>query len=248
MGIPFQSAFSPAALPPMSPIDIQGQQAALRAAFAAPRPYRLPHAFLLLLRFALVNVVALALLAAAWAQGWIGLVAEADPTHQCAAIAGVFLVGLALCTAKTWRVSRELNELQAEAPAPWSRTARYLERVRGRDASSRAIAAGALRAKLMVRIGAVRHIASTLVVLGLLGTVVGFIMALSGVRPDIAADARAVSSMVSTLIAGMSVALYTTLVGSLLNIWLMVCFHILASGTVRLVAGIVERGEADAGA
>ena len=52
--------------------------------------------------------------------------------------------------------------------------------------------------------------------------------------------------MISKLILGMSVALYTTLVGAVLNIWLMVCYHVLASGTLRLVTAIVERGELDA--
>ncbi len=49
--------------------------------------------------------------------------------------------------------------------------------------------------------------------------------------------------MVSTLISGMSVALYTTLIGSVLNIWLMVNYQILVTGTVNLMTGIVELGE-----
>jgi hypothetical protein len=49
--------------------------------------------------------------------------------------------------------------------------------------------------------------------------------------------------MVSTLINGMSVALYTTLVGAILNIWLMVNYRLLESGTVTLVTNVVELGE-----
>jgi hypothetical protein len=41
----------------------------------------------------------------------------------------------------------------------------------------------------------------------------------------------------------MSVALYTTLIGAVLNIWLMVNFQILSTGTVNLVTAIVELGE-----
>ncbi|NIR91696.1 MAG: MotA/TolQ/ExbB proton channel family protein [Gammaproteobacteria bacterium] len=48
----------------------------------------------------------------------------------------------------------------------------------------------------------VRHIANNLVLIGLIGTVLGFIIALSPVAPEAAADVNAVTPMVSTLIAG----------------------------------------------
>jgi biopolymer transport protein ExbB/TolQ len=105
--------------------------------------------------------------------------------------------------------------------------------------------AGMLRAKLMARTAAVRNIAGTLVVLGLIGTVIGFIMSLSGVKPEVASDAKAIAPMVTNLITGMSVALYTTLVGAVLNIWLMANYHVLTAGTMNLVTAIIERGEAD---
>ena len=46
--------------------------------------------------------------------------------------------------------------------------------------------------------------------------------------------------MISTLISGMSTALYTTLVGSILNIWLMINHQLLAGGTVKLITAIQE--------
>jgi adenosylcobinamide amidohydrolase len=49
--------------------------------------------------------------------------------------------------------------------------------------------------------------------------------------------------MVATLISGMSVALSTTLVGAVLNVWLMVNYRLLESGTLRLLTTIVELGE-----
>ena len=90
--------------------------------------------------------------------------------------------------------------------------------------------------------------AGTLVLLGLIGTVVGFIIALSGVDPDKASDFDAVAPMISTLIQGMSTALFTTLAGAVLNVWLMINFHLLAGGTVKLIGAITELGEAHAGA
>ena len=61
--------------------------------------------------------------------------------------------------------------------------------------------------------------------------------------PQTASDVDAIAPMVTTLIVGMSVALYTTLVGSVLNIWLMVNYRLLESGTVTWSPAIVEPGE-----
>ncbi|MBT4702277.1 MAG: hypothetical protein HOB79_14495 [Rhodospirillaceae bacterium] len=100
-----------------------------------------------------------------------------------------------------------------------------------------------LRLKLSHRIVIVRHIASSLVFLGLIGTVIGFIIALSGVDAKAITEVENVAPMVSTLINGMSIALYTTLLGAVLNIWLTVNHRILATGTVDLITSIIELGE-----
>ena len=100
-----------------------------------------------------------------------------------------------------------------------------------------------LKLKLSNRIGIVCHIAHSPVLLGLIGTVIGFIIALSGVDVDLAADVNSVGPMIPTLIGGMSVALYTTLVGAILNIGLMVNYRLLLSGTVNLATSVVELGE-----
>ncbi len=206
---------------------------------------RAGYSYLLLLRFALVNLVAVALVAMAWMEGWVDLIRASDPTKLSLVTAGLFLVGLALCGYRIWRVSHELNEVRAPAPAPHSKVGRYLTLVRAAGAEGRNTAAEALRLTLTSRIIAVRQIASTLVVLGLLGTVVGFIISLGGVKPEIAGDAKAVTPMIATLIQGMSVALGNTLVGGLLNLWLIANYHILATGTARLIGAIFERGVTD---
>lgn len=88
--------------------------------------------------------------------------------------------------------------------------------------------------------------ANSLVLLGLIGTVLGFVIALSGVDPQAAGDVRAITPMVSDLISGMSVALYTTLVGAVLNLWLMVNYRILAGGATKLATSLIALGEANA--
>ena len=67
---------------------------------------------LLILRFALVNLVAVALLAAAYVNGWVQAVIEGDDTGLSVTIFISFLAGLAVCTHKVWRVSAELDRLK----------------------------------------------------------------------------------------------------------------------------------------
>lgn len=198
---------------------------------------------LLLLRFGLINALALALLAVVWLQGWVDLVLAGDSTGLVLVIAAVFVAGLVLCGRRVWQTSLELNQVRQSDRRHASRVASYLESIEGQEGDSRAIVAAALRLKLAARIAPVRHSANSLVFLGLIGTVIGFIIALSGVDARAAADVSAVGTMVSTLISGMSVALYTTLVGAVLNIWLMANYRLLESGTVRLITAIVELGE-----
>ncbi|WP_029007598.1 MotA/TolQ/ExbB proton channel family protein [Azospirillum halopraeferens] len=199
--------------------------------------------YLLLLRFSVVNGAGFALLAAAWAEGLIDPIIAADTTRLCLLIFLVFLAGLGLSADRIRRISREMNLAKEYDPALPSRAARYLAEVQGRDSGARAIAASALKFKLSARVGTVRHISSALVVLGLIGTVIGFIMALSGVDPENAGDVAAITPMVSKLIEGMAVALYTTLVGGVLNIWLNINAAMLAGATVNLITEIVALGE-----
>ncbi|MYB34706.1 MAG: MotA/TolQ/ExbB proton channel family protein [Gammaproteobacteria bacterium] len=108
------------------------------------------------------------------------------------------------------------------------------------SADSRVTLSECLRSSLYSRISIVRLIANNLVIFGLIGTVIGFVIALAGVDSSKVADAASVGPMISTLIQGMSVALYTTLVGAILHVWLIMCYQMLAVGTVNLVNAIIE--------
>ncbi len=210
---------------------------------AITRDDPIAHRYLLLLRFALANSLALALVGAAAGQGWIRTLLAADGSGYTLAIVAVFAVGLFWSGQRVTQLSRALNEIKdyeahRSAPAP-----AYLRLVERSDGQSRAILASTLKLRLAGRIAPVRHIANSLVLLGLTGTVIGFIIALSGVHPDSASDVSAIGPMISTLIRGMSIALYTTLVGSLLHIWLMVNVRLLEGGTIKLLTATVELGE-----
>ena len=198
------------------------------------------HRYLLVLRFALFNVVAFGLVAAVHLQGWLAGALVGYTGWLSAGIFGVFLFGLALCGVRVWRVSRELNDLRAGTPRRGSRAARYLDAAAGRDPQDRTLNANVLRMRIANYIGVVRHTANSLVFLGLVGTVIGFIIALSAVDPENSVSVDNVAAMVATLIQGMSIALYTTLLGAVLHLWLLVNYRMLATGAMHLFNAIVD--------
>ena len=201
--------------------------------------------FLLVFRFASVNIAAAALVVVAYLHGYVGDAFRAGQSGVGAVIAIVFLLGLAISGVRVWQTSRDLNEIESGNAQVCSLADHYLDRVSWRGAESRLLLAANLRLELANRIGIVRHVANALVLLGLIGTVIGFIIAMQAV--DGAADPDGAARMVRNLVDGMSVALYTTLLGAILNLWLTVNYNMLATGTVRLVTRLVELGEGHAG-
>lgn len=195
----------------------------------------MPYRHLLLAHFLLINVVAVGFAGASYVQGWLDPIIDAPLLELSGIIVGAFLYGTVLACWKVWRTSQELNDVRAGHPAPGSPAHAYLAARRAGNAIDVENAAQVLRLTLSNRIVVVRHFANALVFLGLIGTVIGFVIALSGVDPSSAGDANKAGAMVATLIEGMSVALNTTLVGSILYVWLIVNHRILATGTVNLL-------------
>ena len=196
-------------------------------------------------RFVLVNAVGAALVFAAWAAGLLDELFATDHQHLVKIIVATFVVGTVWAGQRVSMLTRELNALDERHPPASTRTGDYLRRIAGRDAATRANLASAVKLKIAHRISTVRHVAASLVLLGLIGTVIGFIEALSGVDPTTVSDIAQVPTMVATLLAGMHTALYKTLVGAVLNIWLMMSYRLLESGSVHFLTRLVERGEAD---
>ena len=190
--------------------------------------------YLLLAHYLLINVLAIGLIVAAYMQGWLDPIIDAHFVELSIGIALVFLYGLALATFKVWQTSRQLSDVLDGLPRAGTPSAVYLDAA-SETTSEDSAPAQVLRLVLTNRVVVVRQFANALVFLGLIGTVIGFIIALSGVDPDAASDAAKVGGMVATLINGMSVALNTTLVGSVLYVWLIVNYRVLATGTIRLL-------------
>ena len=199
--------------------------------------------YLLILRYALINLVGLTFLFVLITQGYLSKAIKADITNMVIVIIGVFSLGYVLAAYRTFWISKELNYAMKKKLSTSSLASEYVSNTKKLDASSRNNLAISLRLKLATKINLIKFISNTLVILGLIGTVVGFIIALSGVDGSVSSNPEEVSKMVSTLIQGMSVALYTTLVGSICSVWLNICFQILSTGTNKLLSRIIEIGE-----
>jgi hypothetical protein len=199
--------------------------------------------YLLLLRFAILNVAALGLLAVAWQPGWVLLVLSNDVTKLSLIIVVVFFIGWCLCVFKVWPCSQQPNAINNH-DTQGHRVHWYQQLATSSAPHAHGAVADCLRARLYARISGVRTIVKQLVILGLIGTIVGFIIALSGVNADAISQVDAIGAMASTLLQGMSVALFTALVGAIFHVWLSMCYQVLATGTVNLTNAISERAEA----
>lgn len=199
--------------------------------------------YLLILRYSLINLVGLVFLFVLITQGYVSKAIKADITNMVIVILALFSVGFILAAYRTFWLSRELNYSYLKVLPPNSIAKDFLQNSKKLDASSRNNLASSLRIKLSSKINYIKFMANTLVILGLIGTVIGFIIALSGVDGSVSSNPEEVSKMVSTLIQGMSVALYTTLVGSICSVWLNICYQIMSTGANNLLSKIIELGE-----
>ena len=199
--------------------------------------------YLLILRYSLINLVGLIFLFVLITQGYVTKAIKADITNMVIVILTLFAVGFILAAYRTFWLSRELNYSFFKILPNHSLAKEFLQSSKKLDASSRNNLAASLRIKLSSKIGYIKFMANTLVILGLIGTVIGFIIALSGVDGSVSSNPEEVSKMVSTLIQGMSVALYTTLVGSICSVWLNICYQIMSTGANKLLSKIIELGE-----
>lgn len=86
-------------------------------------------------------------------------------------------------------------------------------------------------------------IADLMIRLGLLGTVIGFIFMLSSVAQVSSVDIHALQQLLTSMSAGMRVALYTTLTGLSAGILLGLQYRLLDNAVDRLMAEIIELSE-----
>lgn len=197
-------------------------------------------------RFALFNAVCFGLFGWAWFAGWAQMVLENDASYITWVIGALFAIGWFWCACRVAEFTSYLNETSANK-GYWLNLWRG-GTVTSRDGSTR-IGMGmsrtpALRESIQIRLASkiapVRQMAGILVILGLIGTVVGFIMATQALDMAAVGDTDRAAAMLGDLMAGMGVALYTTLCGAVASIWLMTCYRILQGAANSLAARVFE--------
>lgn len=151
----------------------------------------------LIYRWVLVNALLIALAGAIAWTGYLLPVFEGDLTRLTYGIAALFVGSWAWCLKEIVVASRQL------------------------DASKRELepAVPAQRNKDLAKVEWLERVAQWLAGLGLLGTVIGFSIALSGVDQDAVANASGAQGAVASLMQGMRIALNTTLLGAALAMW-----------------------------
>ncbi len=153
---------------------------------------------LLMYRFLLVNLIGFVGLGLAWMWGLLSLIFIQDQSRITWLIAAMFIIVWFGTLRRCWKTSFALNLVKMNKHISMS--------------------VGA-RAKVWAKIDWMCDMTGWLVGVGLIGTVIGFTMALSAINPDSLDAVSGVSASIATLMAGMKIALNTTIVGAIFSIW-----------------------------
>lgn len=175
---------------------------------------------LLIYRFLIINLLAILGGVIAWDRGWIQYIYGNDFTYLTLGISGLFLISWLTTLRRIVRVGAELNERKREG--------------RGRIISKPDAS------KTWAKVEWLRDVSNWLLGLGLLGTIIGFTYALSGVNNDSLATAQGVSNAIGPLMDGMRVALNTTIAGSIFGMWNDVNQRMLRTAMTCLIADCEE--------
>jgi len=164
---------------------------------------------LLIFRWILLNALISVGIFTIWYQGWFTTLVENDKSHLSIAIIIIFSVAWVYQGFKALKISKNINAFKQNVAEnnleDYETTLSVQKLLIKRD-------------KDLTKIKWMSQISGWLVLLGLIGTVIGFVIALSGVPQDTLSGAEGVEGIqnsVALIIAGMHVALYTTLAGAI---------------------------------
>ncbi len=218
---------------------------------------------LLLFWLTFVGLLVFALFVA-WHEGLLRLLLHSDKSKISVLIGLLYLVGFLHCGRRVLYVARQsrltedfAGRLERDGPAG----ARSLPR----DTLGGAYVHDALRGAGTERddngargnlpeiyAGRVKgpnelgwFLADVMLKLGLLGTIIGFILMLGSVAETSSLDANTMQKILRQMSVGMGTALYTTLAGLLASVTLAAQFQLLERGADRLLARIVHLAEVE---
>jgi biopolymer transport protein ExbB/TolQ len=170
----------------------------------------------------IINMIAFALLYMFWLNSWVHLAIAADPTGIVFVIAAVLLWGLYLSLTKAIQLDKEINNLEQTKTQLGNHTH------------------DSLTMRFTNRLQFIQLLSSSTIMLGLIGTILGFIIGLYGITPESLYSIDLMTRSIAQILSGMSVAFYTTLVGCMANLWLEFNTTILNQGLVKLYYRLVN--------
>jgi hypothetical protein len=197
-----------------------------------------------------------------WRYGFIRLMVASDRTYISSLIAVLYLVTCGHCFWRTRAIAREAEvgrRCRAILSAPGGERALDAEaralpdglvtdHIRSLVTKAEAQGAGRIDQALLLRSLADRlrgsngfgaFVSDTLMKLGLLGTIIGFIIMLAPIAGLDAADKVAMKSSMGLMSDGMAVAMYTTLAGLVGSILIRIQYYMLDAATQRVFSDAV---------
>jgi hypothetical protein len=242
--------------------EVQGRlQGAVIASADTSPPER--GALLLWMIFTGLSVFAAVLL---WSYGLLRLMVASDRTYISSVIAVLYIVTCVHCFLRTRAIAREgaagercraiLSEADGgaalEAGAKSLPKGLVTDHIRSLIEKAKAQARGRIDQTLLLRSLADRlrgsngfgaFASDTLMKLGLLGTIIGFIIMLAPIATLDAADKVAMKSSMGLMSDGMAVAMYTTLAGLVGSILVRIQYYMLDAATQRVFSDAVTLTE-----
>lgn len=193
---------------------------------------------LLLYRFILLNSIIFVCFGAALHYGWIIAFIQNDQSYISLVIISVFILSIIYQFWRALTTSKKINALKYAiknnvVQEKYKHISIYpVEKLL------------VLRDKDLQKIRWMGKVAAWLVVLGLIGTVIGFIIALSGVPEASLSGSEGVSGIqhsVALLVQGMYVALFTTLAGSIAGLIVELNASLIHTGLFNYWADLIEK-------
>jgi hypothetical protein len=185
-----------------------------------------------------------------WQYGLIHLMVVSDRTYISSVIAALYVVASLHCLWRTIVIGGEVNfatDLGNALP-----NGLIADHIRDLARKARTQGAGQLDQTLLLRSLADRlrgsnglgaFASDTLIKLGLLGTIIGFIIMLAPIAGLDAADRTLLKSSMGLMGDGMAVAMYTTLAGLVGSILLKIQYYMLDAATERVFSHAVRLTE-----
>lgn len=175
------------------------------------------------------NGLFLALLTVLTVLGWTIPIINADKTFLSHVIVGVFLIGWG------FSVNRAIWIVQAHRNIETFRRTYKTHAVNSRDDARESI-----QTFLSEKLSVLEYLPRVLVNLGLVGTVVGIMIGVSGVSADMVNDLSKATEALNIMLHGLGIGFTATLIGSAGALWIQFQEEMIKNEYSRLYRRILE--------